>query len=235
MIYCFDIDGTICSTVENSKYEEAKPFWDVIEHINKLYQNGNEIIVMSARGSVSKINYYDFTEKQLELWGLKYNKLLMNIKPNADLFIDDKAVNIKEYRKTINKKIGFVAGCFDVIHPGYIQMFKEAKENCHFLIVGLHEDPTNERIEKNKPILSTEERKEILLSLKYVDEIFIYRNENELYEFLKTNKIDVRFLGTDYKNKKFTGDNLDINIHFVSREHNWSSTKFKTKIKESLL
>jgi glycerol-3-phosphate cytidylyltransferase len=234
MIYCFDIDGTICSSVQKSKYEEAQPFSDVIQHINNLYDNGHEIIVMSARGSVRKVDYFEFTKKQLDSWGLKYNKLLMNIKPHADYFIDDKAINIEDYRKMIKVKIGFVAGCFDVIHPGYIKMFKQIKENCNHLIVGLHEDPTNERKEKNKPVLSVEERKEILMSLKYVDEIFVYKTEQELYEFLKENKIDVRFLGTDYTNKKFTGDDLNINIQFIDRDHGWSSTKFKLKIKESL-
>jgi len=234
MIYCFDIDGTICSTVKDSRYENAQPFVDVINHINFLYEQGHEIIVMSARGSVSKINYLKFTEFQLNSWGLKYHKLLMNVKPNADLFVDDKAINITEYKKLIFKKIGFVAGSFDIIHPGYVKMLKEAKDNCTHLIVGLHTDPSIERKEKNKPILTVSERKEILFSLKYVDEIFVYETENQLYNFLKESKISLRFLGDDYKDKIFTGWELNIPIMFINRDHSWSATKFKTKIKDSL-
>lgn len=235
MIYCFDIDGTICSSVKNSDYENAKPFKKIINHINDLYESGNEIIIMSARGSVSKIDYYEFTKKQLGHWGLKYHKLLMNIKPNADLFVDDKAIHIEEYKKRITPITGFIAGCFDVVHPGYIHLFKQAKRFCDFLIVGLHEDPSIERQEKIKPILSIEEREEILLSLKYIDKVIAYKTETDLYNFLKNNKIDIRFLGSDYKDKNYTGKDLNVNIHFIDRDHGWSSTKFKTKIKESIV
>ena len=66
---------------------------------------------------------------------------------------------------------GVIAGAFDVIHPGYIKMFKEAKQHCDSLIVLLHTDPTIERPEKLKAILSVDDRKEILMSLKYVDDV----------------------------------------------------------------
>jgi len=67
---------------------------------------------------------------------------------------------------------GFIAGAFDVMHPGYIYMFKEAKEYCDYLIVGLHENP--EANGKLKPILTLEERTEVLKSIMYVDEIYAY-------------------------------------------------------------
>ena len=62
---------------------------------------------------------------------------------------------------------GVIAGNFDVIHPGYIEMFKEMKKNCTVLIVLLHTDPSIERPHKLKPILSSDERKEILQSLNH--------------------------------------------------------------------
>ena len=132
-----------------------------------------------------------------------------------------------------NKKVGFTAGCFDIIHPGYVKLFKEAKKKCSYLIVGLQRDPTIERKNKTKPILTIEEREEILLSLKYVDEVFVYDTEKELYNLLKQMNIDIRFLGEDYRQKEYTGDDLKIPIHFCSREHGWSATKFKQLIKEA--
>ena len=106
MIYCFDIDGTICSKVEKSKYEMAKPFEDIVETINNLYDEGHEIIFMSARGSVSKKDYSKLTRTQLDQWGVRYHKLLMNTKPNADIFIDDKGMNITDFvREYVNKKV----------------------------------------------------------------------------------------------------------------------------------
>ena len=127
-------------------------------------------------------------------------------------------------------KSGFVASSFDLIHPGYILMFQDAKTVCDYLICGLHSDPTIDRSTKNKPIQSVEERKIVLESIRYVDEIVVYDTESELYELLRLIKPDVRILGTDYINKKFTGDDLDINIHWHKRNHDWSTTSLKRRI-----
>lgn len=135
---------------------------------------------------------------------------------------------------TYKKKIGVLAGCFDIIHPGYIYMFEEAKYNCDKLIVLLQTDPTIDRPEKNKPILSLNERIKILESIKYIDEIVIYGTEKELYELLKKIKPDVRFLGDDYIGKEINGGDLNIKIIYINRKHGWSSTKFKQLIFEQL-
>lgn len=132
------------------------------------------------------------------------------------------------------EKIGILAGCFDIIHPGYIYMFEDAKNNCDKLIVLLQSDPTIDRPEKIKPILSVDERFKILESIKYVDEIVIYDTENELYELLKKIKPDVRFLGDDYIGKEINGGDLNIKIIYINRNHGWSSTKFKQLIFKQL-
>ncbi len=129
---------------------------------------------------------------------------------------------------------GLIAGCFDVIHPGYIKMFQDAKKVCQHLIIALHSDPTIDRPEKNKPVQTIGERKFILESIKYVDEIVTYDTEKDLYSLLNSLELNVRILGTDYKNKSFTGDDLNIPIHFHERDHEWSSTDLKTRIKNSL-
>ena len=129
---------------------------------------------------------------------------------------------------------GVIAGNFDVIHPGYIKTFKECKNNCDSFTILLHSDPTIERPEKLKPVLSVEERIEVLSSIKYVDKILVYTYEKELEKLLKEGGYDIRFLGDDYLNKSFTGDKLDIQIHLISRDHGWSTTKFKNTIAKSL-
>ena len=131
------------------------------------------------------------------------------------------------------KKTGVIAGNFDVIHPGYIHLFNECIEYCRYLIILLHEDPSIERPEKLKPILSLDERMIILSSLKQIDQIIPYKLETDLYELLSNLDIDIRFLGDDYKRKPFTGDDLNIPIHFLDRSHGWSTTKFKNKIAKS--
>ena len=133
-----------------------------------------------------------------------------------------------------NQIIGVIAGAFDAIHPGYIYLFNECKQHCdHFLLL-LHEDPSIERSEKMKPILSIKERKLILSSLRQIDEIITYKTEDDLLGILKNRKIDIRFQGDDYKKKNFTGQDLDIPIHFIDRSHGWSTTKFKKLLSKNI-
>lgn len=131
-------------------------------------------------------------------------------------------------------KKGIIAGNFDVIHPGYIKMFKECKDNCDEFIVLLHTDPTIERPEKLKPILSVDERVEILTSIKYIDGIDLYTTEKDLLKVIDKISPDVRFLGDDYIGKNFTGNHLNIPIHYLDRSHGWSTTKFKKLIANSI-
>lgn len=132
------------------------------------------------------------------------------------------------------KNIGIVAGNFDVIHPGYIFLFNECKENCDHLILFLHEDPSVERPEKLKPILSLKERILILSSLRQIDEIIPYKLESDLLSLIKDMNIDVRFLGDDYINKAFTGKELNIPIHYLNRSHGWSTTKYKKLLSKTI-
>ena len=130
----------------------------------------------------------------------------------------------------IKYNIGFTCSCFDLLHAGHITMLQEAKSICEYLIVGLQVDPTIDRPEKNKPIQSLMERQIQLNAVKYVDEVIIYHTEHELIELLKSLPIDVRIVGADYINKYFTGSDLEIDIYYNKREHNWSTTRLKKLI-----
>ena len=128
---------------------------------------------------------------------------------------------------------GVIAGNFDVIHPGYIKMFKEMEKHCNTLVVLLHTDPSIERPHKLKPILTSEERKEMLFQIRPIEDVIRYTYEEQLLDLLKMGEFDIRFLGDDYKDKPFTGDNLNIPVHYLNRDHGWSTTKFKKLIAES--
>tara|TARA_Y100001936_G_C16056511_1_gene661396 strand:+ start:1101 stop:1409 length:309 start_codon:yes stop_codon:yes gene_type:complete len=91
-IYCIDIDGTICSAVDND-YSKAKPYKDRIKQVNELYDKGNTIIYFTARGYVTGKNWREVTLKQFEDWGVKFHELKFG-KPNADIYIDDKSKDI---------------------------------------------------------------------------------------------------------------------------------------------
>ena len=90
LIYCFDIDGTICTT-EGSNYPEALPIRDRILLVNSLYDEGHAIIYFSARGTTTGIDHMDLTRSQLEAWGARYTSLYLG-KPRADVYVDDRAV-----------------------------------------------------------------------------------------------------------------------------------------------
>ena len=90
-----DIDNTICKT-EGTDYKSAMPIKSNIEKINNLFDEGHEIIYWTARGSVTKINYFDLTSKQLQTWYCKFHKLSVGEKPYYDLLICDKTKRIEE-------------------------------------------------------------------------------------------------------------------------------------------
>ena len=129
---------------------------------------------------------------------------------------------------------GVIAGNFDVMHPGYIKMFKEAANYCDCLIVMLHTDPSIERPHKLKPILSVDDRIEMLSEIKSICGVHIYTYELQLLDLLKMGEFDIRFLGDDYIGKPFTGDYLPIKIHYLNRDHGWSTSKFKKLISQSI-
>ena len=131
--------------------------------------------------------------------------------------------------------IGVIAGNFDVIHPGYIKMFNDMKKHVDEIYILLHIDPSIDRPEKIKPIVSVKDRKMTLLALKGVSMVFSYSSENDLRNLIVKIKPDVRFLGDDYKGRTdYTGWGLPPKIIFLSRSHGWSTTKFKKLIANSI-
>jgi len=97
MKYMVDIDGTICYTV-NSNYEESQPRRDRIEHLNGLYDAGNEIHYYTARGGNSGTDWQEFTVRQLMNWGVRATTIKTG-KQVYDIWVDDKAINDREYFK----------------------------------------------------------------------------------------------------------------------------------------
>ena len=127
---------------------------------------------------------------------------------------------------------GFTCGAFDLLHAGHLDFLKKAREQCDYLIIGLHTDPTIDRPDtKNKPCETTYERWCRLDAVKHVDEIIPYDTEEDLYNLLVTLNIHVRFLGADYINKSFTGEGIKgIDISYINRNHGYSSSALRKKI-----
>jgi len=131
-------------------------------------------------------------------------------------------------------EIGIIAGNFDVLHPGYLKMFQEIENHCEKLFILLHDDPTIERPHKKKPILSVNERREMLKQFTWHHTILTYNTEEELLFLIKSIDPDIRFLGDDYVDKPYTGYDLGIPVHWINRSHGWSTTKFKQAIADSI-
>jgi len=129
-------------------------------------------------------------------------------------------------------KIGVTASSFAPYHAGHAQMLRECKRHCDYLIVCFQTDPSVDRPEKSRPVQTVLERFLILDSIKYIDRIVPYDTEEDLYNFLASEKIDIRFIGDEYMLKDYTGKELDIEMFFNSRRHKWSSTDMRKRYKE---
>jgi hypothetical protein len=103
MRYVFDLDNTLCDTLKkpdgNWDYLGARPFVERVNKVNELYDQGHYIIVETARGCVSGKDWYPQTYDQIVSFGLKFHELRTGVKMNADFFIDDKAINDKDFFK----------------------------------------------------------------------------------------------------------------------------------------
>ncbi len=138
--------------------------------------------------------------------------------------------------------VGYIAGVFDVFHIGHRNMFKHAKEQCDYLIVGV---VTDEGVRKNKrtePYIPFEERIEMVRSCRYVDEAVEiplgYAGTREAY---RRYQFDCQFSGSDYINnpdwlgeKTFLEKN-GVDMVFFPYTQSTSSTKLKALIEKRLL
>lgn len=133
-------------------------------------------------------------------------------------------------------KVGFTCSTFDLLHAGHVQMLREAKEQCDYLICALQIDPSVDRAEKNAPIQTVVERYTQLKAVKYVDEIIPYSTERDLEDILTMYHIDVRILGEEYRDGKFTGRAIcakrGIELYFNKREHRFSSSDLRARVAE---
>jgi glycerol-3-phosphate cytidylyltransferase len=135
-------------------------------------------------------------------------------------------------------KVGFTCSAFDLLHAGHVQMLKDAKEECDYLIVGLQTDPTIDRPkEKKKPIQTLVERSIQLNAIKYVDEVIPYETEKDLEDIFQMYNISVRIIGEEYQGKNFTGKEICVKKHikivYNKREHRFSTTDLRKRIIDS--
>lgn len=91
MRYLFDLDGVLMEPREDGNYRHVRPYRDRIRQVNELHMAGHEVWLWSARGAESGKDWEDVTRGQLERFGVRFDRLLMGVKPHADIYIDDRA------------------------------------------------------------------------------------------------------------------------------------------------
>jgi CMP-N,N'-diacetyllegionaminic acid synthase len=100
--FCFDIDGVIASIIPDNDYAKSTPIIENIDLINSLFINGNYIILNTARGSKTGLDWIELTEIQMKKWGVLYHELIVGVKPSADFYIDDKFIDIEILKQIVN-------------------------------------------------------------------------------------------------------------------------------------
>ena len=133
-------------------------------------------------------------------------------------------------------KTGITASTFDLLHAGHVQMLREAKDQCEYLICALQIDPSLDRPEKNPPVQTIVERFIQLSAISYVDEVIPYATEKDLEDILNMYNIDVRIIGEEYKKKTFTGRAIcskrGIEIYYNKRDHRFSSSDLRKRVSD---
>lgn len=229
MIYSFDIDNTLLNTIGND-YSNSKPIQRRIDDVNQLYDEGHTVILFTARGSASKKDYSQLTIKQIKSFGIKHHELIFH-KPNADIFIDDKAFNSQHWATLVpNNRVVWTNGCFDVLHIGHIRMINECVRQALIydakLVVGIDSDRRVSEIKgKQRPLNNQQIRSEFLLSIKGVESVVIFDNEKELNSIISQLQPEIMVVGDDYIGRTVIGSSYTKKLIFFPKIVGYSSTK----------
>ena len=123
-------------------------------------------------------------------------------------------------------KIIFVNGCFDVLHPGHIQLFEYAKSLGDYLIVAIDSDEKVSQMKgKERPIFSQEDRAKTLEAIRYIDVVHIFNSKEELEDLIKAINPDIMIVGSDWKGKEVVGGQYAKTVRFFDRVGEYSTTR----------
>ena len=123
-------------------------------------------------------------------------------------------------------KISFVNGCFDVLHPGHIELLKYARSLGDYLIVAIDSDrKVAEMKGPERPIFSQHDRSTMLAAIRYVDVIHVFDTKEELEDLLESISPDIMVVGSDWKGKEVVGSQYAKSVRFFDRLGDYSTTQ----------
>lgn len=197
-------------------YKRVKSFVDEIE---SKYE-GKDILIVAHSGTI-KMLYFAFDYPSIPLHRAYYSMSIKNCKKYE--------LNKNGSEKT-KMKIGFFPMVADILHSGHMIALEEAKAHCDYLIVGLHGNPSYK-----DPQQSIYERFMQLRAVKWVDEVIPYENTERDMDMFSSLNYDVYFLGEDHRTNgwemKEEIEGLGKEVVYLSRKHNYSSTRIKNACK----
>ena len=135
-----------------------------------------------------------------------------------------------------NKKIGYTTGVFDLFHVGHLEILRKAKENCDYLIVGVSTDELVQKYKNKRPIITFDQRIEIIKSIKYVDEVVVQKDRDKLSALHKIG-FNIMFVGDDWKGSKLFLEleckfqKHGVEIFYFPYTKNISSTSLRSTLK----
>lgn len=135
--------------------------------------------------------------------------------------------------------VGYTTGVYDMFHIGHLNVIKNAKKQCDYLIVGVSTDDLVRKEKGKTPVIPFQERMEIVSALKYVDKVVPQIDKNKFAAWEKY-KFDKMFVGSDWKGTKQWNEfekqfsKYNVEIVYLPHTDGISSTKLTSVIKEIL-
>lgn len=129
-------------------------------------------------------------------------------------------------------EMGIICGMFDIIHPGYIKLIQAGTEQCGWITIALHEDPSIENPKKSKPVFSLLDRMRVVQGLKGVNAVYPYKTEAQLDELFIANSDALRIMGGDWEGVERPG--ITNPVFYLPRT-NHSATMYKSMIIDAFI
>lgn len=141
--------------------------------------------------------------------------------------------------KKQGKTIGYTAGCYDMFHIGHLNILKQAKQHCDYLIVGVNSDKAMYSYKKKYPVISESERMAIVDATKYVDEVILVNDTDKMVAY-EQHEYDTIFVGDDHKGEpKWTELEKKLakhgsKVHYFGYTGHTSSTKLRSALDDMI-